>query len=748
MKNILRSLTRTPRGIFIILSVFLGFLMLYLNSDYGPTEDAAVHNNHGRILLEYFKGINQRAALSPFNENGQLIAAGDATYEQEEIRGMNFYGGFFDLAATFLHDELFPSTDIFALRNFLNAIFGFLCMLFIGLVAKELGNWRTGIVALIFAALTPVLFGHSMNNPKDLPEASLYIMSIYAILRFVKNLPKIKILQVIFLVISISLAINIRVSGIFLIVIFLFFVFMHWFLEAWQQQFQKKQFIDGVILAAKVLGIAMLAWLCTCIFWPYAQTTPFLAIYKVMTASSDFKVLNAYELFEGNWVNTWEIPWYYGPKIILITAPLHLIITFFAIPLIFIQRISNYDRKMRLPFLIVFLAFLLPLLYAIIGHVRLYNNGRHLLFVWGPLISCTAVAFESIVSARKNRKIAVAIYTVAGFLLLQPLGWMVQNHPMEALYFSPVVGGNKGAFQRYEMDYWGFSIKPAADWLADNVENATPEKPARVRMGYGDQLKASYCVDEHPNLKFVYRWEGNVEWNYSIILPAEAKFNKDLLLKWPPENTVYQVMAGGAPVCAIVKNNNPLGDPSIIEQQLALAPSASGYINLSLIYYNKGDYLKCILSCRNALTQDSASGIAYNNMCTAYNSLQMFNEAADAGKKALEIAPDLTLAKNNLKIAQKGIESRKEKPYSAGELLNLSYYYYMLGEYEQCIKQSNEVLKKDPRSAIAYNNICSAYNALGNYAAAAIACKKALEIKPDFDLAKNNLKAAEKAMKP
>ena len=77
------------------------------------------------------------------------------------------------------------------------------------------------------------------------------------------------------------------------------------------------------------------------------------------------------------------------------------------------------------------------------------------------------------------------------------------------------------------------------------------------------------------------------------------------------------------------------------------------YLNVSLIYYNHGFYLKTIDACKKAIALNPNFALAYNNMCSAYNMLKMWDDAIDAGRKAVALAPGNQLAKNNLAVAEK-----------------------------------------------------------------------------------------------
>lgn len=86
--------------------------------------------------------------------------------------------------------------------------------------------------------------------------------------------------------------------------------------------------------------------------------------------------------------------------------------------------------------------------------------------------------------------------------------------------------------------------------------------------------------------------------------------------------------------------------------ELKSNPTADGYLNLSLEYYNLGDYHKCIEAAEKSIELKPDYALAYNNICSAYNVLKEYDKAIKACQKAINIKPDFQLAKNNLKLAQ------------------------------------------------------------------------------------------------
>ncbi|MBP8067601.1 MAG: tetratricopeptide repeat protein, partial [Pedobacter sp.] len=81
--------------------------------------------------------------------------------------------------------------------------------------------------------------------------------------------------------------------------------------------------------------------------------------------------------------------------------------------------------------------------------------------------------------------------------------------------------------------------------------------------------------------------------------------------------------------------------------------TASDYLNLSLAYYNMGDFEKCIFYCEKALVLKPDYADAYSNMAASYNKLAKWEKGIEASKKALDIDPKHKFAKGNLDWAMR-----------------------------------------------------------------------------------------------
>ncbi len=723
----------TYHNIFIFLALLIGWTMTFLSFDYGPLEDNKIHQDHGVRILNYFKGVDKIAILSPVDEEGNYYDVNKDV--DSEYHGMNGFGGFFDLLTNFLH-QFFDSIGVYEFKNLINAIFGFLLFLFCGLLGKELGGWKTGVFTLLFVTLMPVIFGYSMNNPKDIPAAAFYMFSLFHIIKLLKELPNITIKRSFFLALNISLLINIRVLGLMVIGYVMLAVLSWWLLENYKSKFKNVNVEDTLILAGKTIGLCVLTYLSASIFWPYAHTNPITVPIEVLFKMGELRAFHNLQLFEGNWQSSFNVPWYYAIKnLFIIMMPLHAFIGFFAIPLLYYR---NTNKNMLYVSMLLF-ASVFPMLLVIIGKPNSHDGSRQFMFSILPMVIASALSWMKLFEIIPRKNIVRLLFGGLVLIMLQPFYFMIKYHPLQALYFSPIVGGVSGAYGNYEIDYYGVGVRPALDWLEENVGDSV--NPPKVRLYYGSQTKIKYYLDKTPNLTYALSRRNSPKWDYSIIMLAEGKYKQDHVnVNWSPEETVHEVKVDGIPICFVVKNNYKADNHiAILEDELAKNPSAGQYIELALLYYKKGNYVKSIEVLNKLVLLEPDNSLAYNNLCSAYNNLFMYELAKKSCEKSLALAPDFKLAKNNLKDSKEGLERQKNNTLSEKEYLTLSYNHYKLKDYKGCIAISKELLTIYPNNAVVYNNICSSYNVIGEHKKALEACEKALEISPDFQLAKNNL---------
>ncbi|HTF05193.1 MAG TPA: tetratricopeptide repeat protein [Bacteroidia bacterium] len=184
-------------------------------------------------------------------------------------------------------------------------------------------------------------------------------------------------------------------------------------------------------------------------------------------------------------------------------------------------------------------------------------------------------------------------------------------------------------------------------------------------------------------------------------------------------------------------------------------PSPENLVGLSLAWYNAGEYLQCALAAEKAVEIRPDYGIAWNNICAAYNKIGEYDKAVAAGKKAVEFQAEdqrgpKSLAQSNLAEAEKQqkhfsdlAQATKTNP-TYDNWIQLSLEWYNVSNFRKSKEAAEEAVKVNPNDATGWNNICAASNHLGEFDRGIEAGKKALALRPDWELAQNNLKEAER----
>ena len=273
-------------------------------------------------------------------------------------------------------------------------------------------------------------------------------------------------------------------------------------------------------------------------------------------------------------------------------------------------------------------------------------------------------------------------------------------------------GNFYGGYYFYANWLWKQGRKEEAIWNAEQAVNLGPDYEATYTTVMGFYF-AEYQWDKMKNMaqRMLQRFPGNQYADYYLKASINRKTKVDELL-------------------ALVKTS----------------PTPENFLNLSLEYYNAGNYEGCISAAEDALTARPNYAAAYNNICSAYNALGKFDLAIEACNKALKASPDYALAQGNLNyaVSQKKQGTDLASKNSAVDYLNAGLAYHRQKQYNLAIDMYNKSLEINPNFALAYNNLCSAYNDLGQYAKAIPYGEKAVKLDPANQLFKNNLSIAQK----
>jgi glycosyltransferase involved in cell wall biosynthesis len=542
------------RMLFFFGSILLFILMTSLSFQYGMTGDERVQKDYGEKVLNFYTSFGKdRSAL--------------------EFKNLYFYGGFFDMLCA-AANRYIGGLDPYDMRHLLNAVFGFLMIFFASLIAKRLGNWRSGFIALVLLAISPQLFGQSMNNPKDIPFAAAYAFTIYQFYKWIQELPNPSIRTLIYSAVGIAVATGIRVGGLILIGILMAFLVAAWLFNPRLRDELKSKSGSYSRIIKHVILVGIAGYFGAMLFWPYGLIAPFSNPFKALGEMANFST-NIRVLFDGKHMMSNEIPWYYIPKWIGITTPLIVLIpALLMVPLILIAR--KYYRQFEL--LLLGFVIVFPWAYAVYKDSPLYDGLRHFLFIVPPLTLFAALFFELIFRFSKNKIVSSVITLVMAAGIFLPLKWSISNHPNEYCYFNETVGGINGAYGRYETDYWMNSMRELTDWIKKESGVIQQGKKITIATNCIEPVRY-YFRNDTASVNVIYvRYYSRAEkdWDYALFY---SRFIDQSQLKnksWPNEHTIHEIKADNVPLSNAVERKDKsdfYGSEALNKNNFALADS-------------------------------------------------------------------------------------------------------------------------------------------------------------------------------
>ena len=290
------------QGLFYLLILVLGLVILLTFTEYGITSDESAHVEYGEAILRWYGSLFQDRTVF-------------------ESKNTWLHGGFFN-TISHLIDRLSP-LGIYETRHLCNALVGLLGVVAAYRLGCLLGGSATGWLAALFLVLTPRYYGHAFNNPKDIPFAVFYLWSVYWIVRGMGVLPRLPVSWIWKTGLSIGLALGVRAGGLVLVGYLGLFYGLRYVQMGVQQRVRDGR--AGIItlvrpFAFQMVSIVGVAYGTMLVFWPWAQIHPLSGLFEALRTFSRFPEVH-YSLFEGSYVRNTQLPWYYVPKWLVLTLP-------------------------------------------------------------------------------------------------------------------------------------------------------------------------------------------------------------------------------------------------------------------------------------------------------------------------------------------------------------------------------------------------------------------------------------------
>ncbi|MCJ7435753.1 MAG: hypothetical protein MUO77_19915, partial [Anaerolineales bacterium] len=274
----------------------------------------------------------------------------------------------------------------------------------------------------------------------------------------------------------------------------------------------------------------------TYITWPYLWADPihhFLESLRVMSAFPFDQTV----LFQGELYPAADLPISYVPTLLRLQLTEPLLILFAFGLIISINHFINKDRSTLVLF---FFWFLLPITGIIVSGNTLYDNFRQLFFLLPPLFILAGLTLDYLfrkITTTSARLFVLFLLSVSGIVSA------IQLHPYEYVYYNAFVGGTRGAFRNFEMDYWDTSFAEAAQY----INQVAPQNAKVIVIGAVDLFRA-YARSDLQIVNIDVVKEGGGMYDYVVI---HSRRNLDER-RCKDAQTIYTVDRQGA-VLAVIK---------------------------------------------------------------------------------------------------------------------------------------------------------------------------------------------------
>ncbi|HEY2980146.1 MAG TPA: hypothetical protein VGJ22_03110 [Anaerolineales bacterium] len=205
--------------------------------------------------------------------------------------------------------------------------------------------------------------------------------------------------------------------------------------------------------------IAYLAWaaLVTYLSWPFLWNAPVSHFFQSLSLMTNFP-WDGRVLFDGQFYRVDTLPWTYLPVLLNIQLTEPFLLLFYPALGILVWRL--FQESLRIDLLLYLaLGLVLPLAALIVFRSPLYDNFRQVLFLLPAMFVLAGLTFEALWRVLKLPAARVALIAA---LALPGIYAGVRMHPYQYVYYNSFVGGARGAFDRFEMDYWRTSYRELA----------------------------------------------------------------------------------------------------------------------------------------------------------------------------------------------------------------------------------------------------------------------------------------------
>ncbi len=429
------ALFRMDRSLPVLFFSALLILGFAIYDDYGISWDEPLQRSLGLATWDYVSGKNTSLLTNDNCYLNPLIGLLEVLPEK----------------------ILKPNSEraMYLSRHLFNFLFCWIGLIFFYLLALRIfRDYRYALLSCLLFILTPRLFAHCFYNSKDLPFLFLFVASIYL---FVCWLERPSWYLIILMLLISGMLTGARMAGL----LFPLIVAVTTLFSLLNKQIVWKN-------VKMIVAYGLLYPAAVYLFFPTFWVHPWSQFEKAFSITTR----HPYEVttfFMGITVHSLHSPWYYIPVWMAITIPLgwwFFFLTGFTTAVVAILK--NGLKSFSFFWITVFLWLFLPLIAVIAFHSSVYDDGRHLFFIYPAFLLIAVSGIQFLFKRSIDQPVNSRLLRLFGaFNLLFTISYlsvfMVGSHPFQYVYFNAI--GRKYAADYFEKDYWGLSYRNALEFL-------------------------------------------------------------------------------------------------------------------------------------------------------------------------------------------------------------------------------------------------------------------------------------------
>ncbi len=490
------------------------------------------------VVSRYGESIDEQSQRRYGERNVQAIETliGTGTFYFKESAKQGSHGPAFIMVVASLRDLFIPDGSLAEKLQF--GHFLYFIMFQIGTVSLFFlaRRWVSEAAAFGTALLfntQPLFVGHAFMNPKDVVFMSLSIvcavLGLWMVDRDEKVLP------------STGWTFSDGIRS-FLRQFLRGDVWLAGFLLGFSSAIRVAPLIGLVVLAyilvsrkwrmlPRFFAYGVIAFFFMLVLWPYLWPDPIRRLMESLLNSAHYPGQHL-TLFRGVLVDSDNIPLSYLPVLLAVQF------TETALLLMLVGVVALF-KKLRPDLIALILVwFVLPVIAVIGMRVKLYDNFRQIFFLLPPLFLLAGLALDWLFSLVRRR----VVYSLILFLILLPgLYADVALYPYQYVYYNQLVGGVRGAYRVFELDYWNLAFMEAQTYI-----NETAGLNANIFAGDARQTAEEFA---RPDLVFNAYGAKRRNWdNYDYIIVSTAGNADEAFAEC---KTVFAVKLQGVPLAYV-----------------------------------------------------------------------------------------------------------------------------------------------------------------------------------------------------